>query len=120
MFAQRAHEPAQRPTGVCLFLLELLLCAVIMLVDWLVGSLRRSRGEALGAAEVFSTFGFRRKSMLWHIFRAESEALADRRGRRPGRARATRKRRVEDSNRGTPEAWRESGRPASRHTQKQR
>ena len=72
-------------------LVELLFSAVLMLVDWLVGSLEpQRRGEALGAAGVFSTFGFGRKSMLGHIFRAESEALAERRGRRPGRARAAR------------------------------
>jgi hypothetical protein len=50
-----------------------------MLVDWLVGcSEPQQRGEALGAAGVFSTFGFGRKSMPGHIFRAESEALAER------------------------------------------
>src|SRR5260370_40424253 len=59
-------------------LVELLFSAVLMLVDWLVSSVSRSRGEALGAAGVFSTFGFGRKIMLGHIFRAESEALAER------------------------------------------
>ena len=40
-------------------LVELLFSAVLMLVDWLVGSLEpQQRGEALGAAGVFSTFGF--------------------------------------------------------------
>src|ERR1700739_552300 len=39
--------------------------SVLMFVDWLVGcSEPQQRGEALGAAGVFSTFGFGRKSML--------------------------------------------------------
>jgi len=42
---------------------------VLMLVDWLVGcSEPQHRGEALGAAGVFSTFGFGRKSMLGIFF----------------------------------------------------
>jgi len=46
---------------------------------WLVGSLEpQQRGEALGAAGVFSTFGFGRKKYAGHIFRTESEALAER------------------------------------------
>src|ERR1700739_2297524 len=46
-------------------LVELLFSAVLMLVDLLVGcSEPQQRGEALGAAGVFSTFGFGRKSML--------------------------------------------------------
>jgi hypothetical protein len=50
-----------------------------MLVDWLVGSLEpQQRGEALGAAGVFSTFRFRSKKYAGHIFRTESEALAER------------------------------------------
>ena len=70
-------------------MVELLFSAVLMLVDWLVGSLEpQQRGEALRAAGVFSTFAFRSKKYAGHIFRAESEALAERRGRRPGRARA--------------------------------
>jgi hypothetical protein len=50
-----------------------------MLVD-LVSWFRepQQRGEALGAAGVFSTFGFGRKSYAGHIFRTESEALAER------------------------------------------
>jgi hypothetical protein len=52
--------------------------AVLMLVDWLVGcSEPQQKGEALGAAGVFSTFGFGSKKYAWHIFRAESEALAE-------------------------------------------
>jgi hypothetical protein len=55
----------------------------------------------LGAAGVFSTFGFGRKSMLGHIFRAESEALAERpaeEGLEGQEPRGTR--RVEDLTRG--------------------
>jgi hypothetical protein len=44
-----------------------------MLVDWLVGSVSRSRGEALGAAGVFSTFGFGRKSMLGIFFEPKAK-----------------------------------------------
>jgi hypothetical protein len=48
---------------------ELLFNAVLMLVDWLVSSLEpQQRGEALGAAGVFSTFGFGRKKYAGHIF----------------------------------------------------
>ena len=53
----------------------------------------------MGAAGVFSTFGFGRKSMLGHIFRAESEALAERpaeEGLEGQESRGTR--RVEDLN----------------------
>src|ERR1700757_5378526 len=47
---------------------ELLFSAVLMLVDWLVGcSEPQQRGEALGAAGVFSTFGFGRK-VCWAYF----------------------------------------------------
>jgi hypothetical protein len=50
-------------------LVELLFSAVLMLVDWLVGcSEPQHGGEALGAAGVFSTFGFGRKSMLGIFF----------------------------------------------------
>jgi len=53
---------------------ELLFSAVLMLVDWLVGSLEpQQRGEALGAAEVFSTFGFGRKSMLGIFFEPKAK-----------------------------------------------
>jgi hypothetical protein len=60
-------------------LVELLFSAVLMLVDlasWFCEP--QQRGEALGAAGVFSTFGFRSKKCAGHIFRAESEALAER------------------------------------------
>ena len=44
-------------------LVELLFSAVLMLVDWLVGCGEpQQRGEALGAAGVFSTFGGGSKS----------------------------------------------------------
>jgi hypothetical protein len=46
---------------------------VLMLVDWLVGFVSRSRGEALGAAGVFSTFGFGRKSMLGIFFEPKAK-----------------------------------------------
>jgi hypothetical protein len=54
-------------------LVELLFSAVLMLVDWLVRSVSRSRGEALGAAGVFSTFGFGRKSMLGIFFEPKAK-----------------------------------------------
>jgi len=48
--------------------------AVLMLVDWLVGSSEpQQRGEALGAAGVFSTFGFGRKSMLGIFFEPKAK-----------------------------------------------
>ena len=55
-------------------LVELLFSAVLMLVDWLVGSLEpQQKGEALGAAGVFSTFGFGRKSMLGIFFEPKAK-----------------------------------------------
>src|SRR5258708_31909900 len=58
--------------------------------DWLVGSVSRSRGEALGAAGVFSTFGFGRK-VCWAYFLSRKRSLSRAtRGRRPGRERAAR------------------------------
>ena len=48
--------------------------AVLMLVGWLVGSLEpQQRGEALGAAGVFSRFGFGRKSMLGIFFEPKAK-----------------------------------------------
>jgi hypothetical protein len=45
-----------------------------MLVDWLVGSREpQQRGEALGAAGVFSTLGFGRKSMLGIFFESKAK-----------------------------------------------
>ena len=81
--------------------MELLFSAVLMLVDlvsWFCEP--QQRGEALGAAGVFSTFGFGRKSMLGHIFRAESEALAERpaEGGLEGQEPRALARRVEDLN----------------------
>jgi hypothetical protein len=43
-----------------------------------------------GGWVVIFEFAFEREKLLWHIFRAESEALAERRGRRPEGARAAR------------------------------
>jgi len=55
-------------------LVELLFSAILMLVDWLVGcSEPQQRGEALGAAGVFSTFGFGRKSMLGIFFEPKAK-----------------------------------------------
>jgi hypothetical protein len=55
-------------------LVELLFSAVLMLVDWLVGSVEpQQRGEALGAAGVFSTFGFGRKSTLGIFFEPKAK-----------------------------------------------
>jgi hypothetical protein len=50
----------------------------------------QQKGEALGAGRSFFDVRFRSKKYAGHIFRAESEALAERRGSRPGRARAAR------------------------------
>jgi len=72
-------------------LVELLFSAVLMLVDlvsWFCQP--QQRGEALGAAGVFFDVRFRSKKYAGHIFRTESEALAEGRGERPGRARAAR------------------------------
>src|SRR3984893_2327385 len=82
-----------------------------MLVDWLVSFVRRSTRRGFGSCRVFFDVRFRSKKYAGHIFRTESEALAERpaedglEGQEP---RGTR--RVEDLNRGDPEAWRESGR----------
>ena len=57
-----------------LVLLELLFSALLMLVDlvsWFCEP--QQRGEALGAAEVFSTFGFGRKSMLGVFFEPKAK-----------------------------------------------
>jgi hypothetical protein len=55
-------------------LVELLFSAVLMLVDWLVGSLEpQQRGEALGSCRSFSTFGFGRKSMLGIFFEPKAK-----------------------------------------------
>ena len=55
-------------------LVELLFSAVLMLVDWLAGcSEPQQKGEALGAAGVFSTFGFGRKSMLGIFFEPKAK-----------------------------------------------
>jgi len=56
-------------------LVELLFSAVLMLVDLVSWSLlsRSRRGEALGAAGVFSTFGFGRKSMLGIFFEPKAK-----------------------------------------------
>src|SRR5258708_19685230 len=57
-----------------LVLLELLFSALLMLVDlvsWFCEP--QQRGEALGAAEVFSTFGFGRKSILAVFFDPKPE-----------------------------------------------
>ena len=55
-------------------LVGLLFSAVLMLVAWLVGcSEPQQRGEALGAAGVFSTFGFGRKSMLGIFFEPKAK-----------------------------------------------
>jgi hypothetical protein len=53
-------------------LVELLFSAVLMLVIWLVSSVSRSR-VARGAAGVFSTFGFGRKSMLGIFFEPKAK-----------------------------------------------
>jgi hypothetical protein len=53
---------------------ELLFSAVLMLVDlvsWFCDP--QQRGEALGAAGVFSTFGFGRKSMLGIFFEPKAK-----------------------------------------------
>src|SRR5258707_4260682 len=55
-------------------LVELLFSAVLMLVDlvsWFCEP--QQRGEALGAAGVFSTFGFGRKSMLGIFFEPKAK-----------------------------------------------
>src|SRR5580693_7930785 len=55
-------------------LVELLFSAVLMLVDlvsWFFEP--QQRGEALGAARVFSTFGFGRKSMLGIFFEPKAK-----------------------------------------------
>src|SRR5260221_11861005 len=64
-------------------LVELLFNAVLMLVDSLVGSVSRSRGEASGAAGVFSTFGFGRNA-CWPYFSPRNRTLSGApRGRGP-------------------------------------
>jgi hypothetical protein len=79
-------------------LVELLFSAVLMSVDLVSWFCEPQQiGEALGAAGVFSTFGFGRKSMLGHIFRTEAKHSGPRKkdGERKSRELA---RRVEDLN----------------------
>jgi hypothetical protein len=54
-------------------LVELLSSAVLMLVDGYWFCEPQQRGEALGAAGVFSTFGFGRKSMLGIFFEPKAK-----------------------------------------------
>jgi hypothetical protein len=55
-------------------LVELLFNAVLMLVDWLVGFVSRSREARLWELpEFFSTFGFGRKSMLGIFFEPKAK-----------------------------------------------
>jgi hypothetical protein len=55
-------------------LVELLFNAVLMLVDWLVGSESRSKEARLRELpEFFSTFGFGRKSMLGIFFEPKAK-----------------------------------------------
>jgi hypothetical protein len=80
-----------------LVLVELLLSAGLMLVDWLVSSLKpRQRTEALGAAGVFSMFGFGSKKYVGHIFSSRKRSAAEE-GRKAQEPRAQ-ARRVEDLN----------------------
>ena len=71
-------------------LVELLFSAVLMLVDWLVSLVSRSREARLWELPVFFRRSVSVEKYAGHIFRAESEALAERRGSMPGRARAAR------------------------------
>src|ERR1700736_2321242 len=65
--------------------------AVLLLVDWLVGSVSRSREARLWELpEFFSTFGFVEK-VCWAYFSSRKRSVSRAtRGRRPGRARAAR------------------------------
>ena len=77
--------------------MELLFSAVLMLVDWLVGSVSRSGEARLWDLPEFFRRSVRSKKYAGHIFRAESEALAERpaeEGRKAQEPRGTR--RVED------------------------
>src|ERR1700730_13325736 len=49
-----------------------------MLVDWLVSFVRRSTRRGFGSCRVFFDVRFRSKKYAGHIFRTESEALAER------------------------------------------
>jgi hypothetical protein len=74
-----------------------------MLVDWLVGSVSRSREARLWELPEFFDVRFRSKKYAGHIFPTESEALAERpaeEGLEGQEPRGTR--RVEDLNRGEP------------------
>ena len=60
-------------------LVELLFGAVLMLVScWLVSSVSRSTRRAFGSCLSFFDVRFRSKKYAGHIFRTESEALAER------------------------------------------
>src|SRR5258708_3745577 len=59
-------------------LVELLFSAVLMLVDWLVSSVSRSTEAMLWELPEFFDVRFRSKKDAGHIFRTESEALAER------------------------------------------
>src|ERR1700730_15976383 len=70
-----------------------------MLVDWLVSFVRRSTRRGFGSCRSFFDVRFRSKKYAGHIFRTESEALAERpaeEGLEGQESRGTR--RVEDLN----------------------
>jgi hypothetical protein len=80
-------------------LVELLFSAVLMLVDlvsWFCQPQQKRRG--FGSCRSYSTFGFGRKSMLGHIFRAESEALAEAPRIKAGKRKSSANAGVEDLN----------------------
>src|SRR5260221_4162822 len=82
---------------------------LVDLVSWFCQAAAERRG--FGSCRSFFDVRFRSKKYAGHIFRTESEALAERpaeEGLEGQEPRGTR--RVEDLNRGNPEAWRESGR----------
>ena len=93
-------------------LVELLFSAVFMLVDWLVGSVSRSREARLWELPEFFRHSVSVEKVCWAYFlnrkRSASKATAEE-GLEVQEPRGTR--RVEDLNRrGPPRLWRESGR----------
>ena len=68
--------------------MEVLFSAVLMLVDLVGWFCDRSIRRGFGSCRSFFDVRFRSRKYAGHIFRAESEALAERLGRRPEGARA--------------------------------
>jgi len=93
-------------------LVELLFSAVLMLVDWLVGSVSRSREARLWELLEFFRRSVSVEKVCWAYFSSRKRSLAERpaeEGREGQEPRGTR--RVEDLNRGDRAPWKRAPDP---------